>query len=314
MRTRLRAGLTLAVSLVVVMVTELPSLAVNPTPVPVKNDPNVSEYYPAASGTHLAWEQFALGHYNVYAQPRAGGAKVRVNASRRSGCCSSILPGADSIIYQQFSGSDSDLYLYDMGTEVRKILPAKVDTKAWEYWGVASSAYVAFMRITRLGRILFLYNRTSGRLTQIASSKVKCGSCFRPDWVGSTHLIYQQCSPKTFACKLWLWTKKGSTRLIPNPDGSPYSQYGGVMDEATGDIYYIRTTTWCGLFVEIRRTNTSDVSTFTTIYDFPEGIDGNELSLAPDVLTPTDTDLLFSQYDCIKNDSDILEIDSVNAL
>jgi len=86
------------------------------------------------------------------------------------------------------------------------------------------------------------------------------------------------------------------------------------MDEATGDIYYIRTTTWCGLFVEIRRTNVSDLSTFTTIYDFPEGIDGNELSLAPDVLTPTDTDLLFSQYDCIKNDSDILEIDSVNAL
>ena len=66
--------------------------------------------------------------------------------------------------------------------------------------------------------------------------------------------------------------------------------------------------------MEIRRTNLSALGTFATIYQLPEGVDGNQLSLAPDQLTPTDTDLLFSQYDCIANDSDILQIESVNTL
>jgi hypothetical protein len=86
------------------------------------------------------------------------------------------------------------------------------------------------------------------------------------------------------------------------------------MDEATGDIYYVRSTDWCGLFVEIRRANLSDLSTFATIYDCPEGIDGNELSLAPDQTTPANSDLLFSQYDCIRNDSDIYQIENASTI
>jgi hypothetical protein len=126
-------------------------------------------------------------------------------------------------------------------------------------------------------------------------------------------MIYQQCS-KSFVCKLRIWRKGASTLTIPNPNGSPYSQYGAAMDEASGAIYYVRSTSWCGLFVEIRRVNVASLGTFTTIYDFPEGIDGNHVSLAPDRAVPTETDLLFSQYDCIENNSDIYQIESVNTL
>jgi hypothetical protein len=310
MRSTLRSTLVGLFASISMAATALP-VAAAVTPTPVKTDPAVDEYYPAASQNFLSWETYASGHFNVYAQPRSTGARSKVNAANTSGCCSSPLPGTNSILYQQFTRSNSDLYLYNMATKTRKKLPAKVNTKLWEYWGVASSAYVAFMRITSSARVLLLFNRSTGKLAQIASVGVRCSSCLRPDWVGDTHMIYQQCS-KSLVCKLRVWRKGASTLKVPNPDGSPYTQYGGAMDEATEDIYYFRSTYWCGLFLEIRRTDLADLSAFTTIYDFPEGIDGNTLSLAPSTSTPDDTDLLFSQYDCIENNSDIYQIESVN--
>jgi hypothetical protein len=76
----------------------------------------------------------------------------------------------------------------------------------------------------------------------------------------------------------------------------------------------VHSTTFCGLFVEIRRTNISNLSAFVTIYEFDEGIDGGRMSLAPDVAIPSDTDLLFDEWDCLQSDSGIYEIDSVNTL
>jgi hypothetical protein len=48
------------------------------------------------------------------------------------------------------------------------------------------------------------------------------------------------------------------------------------------------------------------------MYDLPEGIDGNSLSLAPDATVPTDEDLLYSQYDCLTDNSDNYQMESVN--
>jgi len=312
MRAALRSTLLVALAAISVIATAFPSAAVV-TPTPVKTSPNVPEYYPAASQNHLAWEEYASGRYNVYTSDRPTGSRSKVNVSRTNGCCSSPVAGTENIIYQQFTASDSNLYTFNMNTAARTKLPAKVDSKFWEYDPVASTTYVAFMRLTSTARVLLLFNRNTGNLTQIDSIKPGCGSCLRPTWVGSTHLIYQHCS-KSFVCKLRVWAKGGSTQTIPTPLGSPYTQYSGAMDEGTGDIYYFRSTNWCGLFVEIRRTNVFDLTAFTTIYDVPEGFDGNELSLAPDQGTPTDTDLLFSQYDCIANDSNIYQIESVNTI
>jgi hypothetical protein len=312
MRFTMRSTLVVVVASISMFATMAPATAVV-TPTPLKVDPNLEEYYPAESTDFLSWETYSAGRFTVHAQARSGGSKWKVNSAGTSGCCSKILPGTNSILYQQYTESNSDLYVYNMATKIRKKLPAKVNTKLWEYWGVASSSYVAFMRITSSARVLFLFNRSTGKLTQVASVGLKCSSCLRPDWVGDTLMIYRQCS-KSFVCKLRIWRKGASTLTIPNPDGSPYSQYGGAMDEASGDIYYFRSTNWCGLFVEIRRTNIADLSTQTTIYELPEGLDGNMLSLAPNTTTPSDTDLLFSQYDCIENNSDIYQIESVNTL
>jgi hypothetical protein len=76
----------------------------------------------------------------------------------------------------------------------------------------------------------------------------------------------------------------------------------------------VHSTTFCGLFVEIRRTNISNLSAFVTIVEFDEGIAGGRTSLSPDVVIPSDTDLPFDEWDCLQSDSGIYEIDSVDTL
>jgi hypothetical protein len=46
----------------------------------------------------------------------------------------------------------------------------------------------------------------------------------------------------------------------------------------------------------------------------PRTIDGNEVTLAPDLTTPGDVDLYFGDQDCLKDDADTYMIPSVNTL
>jgi hypothetical protein len=177
---------------------------------------------------------------------------------------------------------------------------------------VASSKYVAFVRNTSSAKELLLFNRTTGSTTKIASGRLSCSFCINPDWVGSSHLVYDICSYTTDACVVRVLTIGGAKVTVPgNP--APYSNYGASMDESTGNVYYISSNTRCGLFDKIDRWNIAGGSP-TDMYDLPEGIDGSETSLAPDPTTPGNLDLYYSQYDCLANNLDIYEIPSANTL
>ena len=123
--------------------------------------------------------------------------------------------------------------------------------------------------------------------------------------------MYENCGQKTFACQVKVLTIGGSTVTVPHQP-APYSAYGASMDEANGWVYFVRSTSFCGLFVELDRWQLGGST--TTIYDLPEGIDAGSTSLAPDVTTLSDTDLLFSQWDCLASNSDIYQIESANTL
>jgi hypothetical protein len=165
------------------------------------------------------------------------------------------------------------------------------------------------MRLNSKSRVLLLYKRSSGSVTKIASVNKSC-DCLSPTFVGASHLVYDQCSPSTYACTTRVLTIGGSSVKVPRQP-APYSTYGSTYDESTGDVYFINTTTFCGLFASVDRWNVSGAAAPEVIVDFPEGTDGNSASLAPDP-TPGDTDLLYSQYDCIAGDSDIWQVASVN--
>ncbi len=284
-------------------------------PVPLQVSPTVDEYSPAATASFEAWEQNSVSspeHWNVFAEPRAGGASWKVNALGTEGFRPSPVAGTESIIYQQ-AGRSSNLFLYNLSTRVRKALPAKVNSTAWEYRGVASAKYVAFMRLTSKARVLLLYNRSTGGLTQIASTKTSCTSCLDPTWVGMTHLAYETCSPTTYACNAKVLTIGGSTVTVPrNP--APYSNYGASVDEATGDVYFVSSTAYCGLFVSIDRWNLGGGAA-SSLYDLPEAFDViGTVSLAPDTTTPTSIDALYSQFDCLAENYDNYELPSANTL
>jgi hypothetical protein len=124
--------------------------------------------------------------------------------------------------------------------------------------------------------------------------------------------VYETCSKTTFACQVKVLTIGGVTVTVPHQP-APYSQYGASMDETAGAVYYIRSTIYCGLFVELDRWPLSGGAA-TTIYALSEGIDGNSTSLAPDATTPGNIDLLYSQWDCLVQNADIYQIESVNTL
>jgi hypothetical protein len=287
------------------------------TPVGLQTDPAIQEYSPAATATYEAWEQDSVASpntWNVYAQPRAGGASWKVNARNTQGYVPSpVTGGNESIIYTQQTSRTSGLFIYNLAAKVRTALPAKVDSAAWNYSGVASTKYIAFMRLTSTTRELLLYNRSSGRTTQVATTKRSCSSCLQPTWVGATHLAYDTCSATNSACNSHVLTIGGAAVTVPRAP-APHSVYGAAVDEATGNVYFVSSTTWCGLFVSVERWNLAGGAP-SDLYDLPEGFDiFSGISLAPDTSTPGNLDALYSQYDCIAENYDNYALESANTL
>jgi hypothetical protein len=303
-----------ALSGVALILQGLPAVAAA-VPVPVLTDPKVDAESPAATANHLAWETnsaTAQSHYNVVFASRGSTATKQVNAAGTEGAHPRALFGTETIVYQQYTSSSSDIYLYNMSTKQRVKLGAKVNTKHWEYWPAASTKYVLFLRNTT-ERQLLLYNRKSGSVRTLAKAPLKCSWCLHPEWVGDSHVIYTVCSRTNYACEEKVLTIGGTTQTVPGKS-APYSRFGGAMDEARGDVYYVSSNTWCGLYDEVDRWNIGGGTPVVMIADLAEGFDGNSVSVAPSVTTPGDVDLFYSDWECLKNDADIYEIDSANTI
>ena len=296
-----------------IAVVAAPPSSASVVPIPLRTDPAVSEFAPVQTTYFLAWEQNAASNpnnYNIYAQPLSGGAPQRVNARNSQGFSPSAIAGTETMIYQEVYAGISRLYLYDLSGHLKKVTPSKVNGQ-WPYAPVASTKYIAFMRLSSKGRDLMLYNRTTHSLSRIASATSACSSCLWPTWVGASHLLYDSCSGRTYVCQVKILNIGGGTTTVPHQP-APYSSYGASMDESSNDIYFIRSTTYCGLFVELDRWHVGGAT--TTIYGLPEGIDGNQTRLGPDQSAPGTLDLLYSEWDCLGGQADIYEIASASSL
>jgi hypothetical protein len=294
-----------------ILVATTPALAA-PSALPVQDSPTLAEYAPAATASYVAWSDATAKQ--VYARPRPGVTIFQVSAAKGFGYNSSpVVDATDQIVYQQTNatGTRADLDLYDLNTKTRSKLPKKVDSKYWEWAGVASTQYVLFNRRGTKWNYMLLYNRSSHSLTQIARFKPKCSWCFTPTWVGSAHAVYDRCSSKTQACTPNVLTIGGSTVAVPI-GAAPVTAYGGSLDEASGNLSFIQSSLYCGIFVSIERANITSLGTQQDLYDSPSGFDMQSTSLAPDAVSGID--LLFTDYDCMHRDSGTYEIDNIDAL
>ena len=279
-----------------------------------------AQFRPSGSGTWYTWDSNSVAHPNhgnVYAQPVLGGAIVKVNASRTEGFAGGFDPGTNTLIYQQISAGQSNIYLYDLDTRQRTALPG-VNTPRWEYQPRISSTHVLFARDVRVGGLwyttVFLQDRSTLALTKLGKTKDRAVAYYSGS-VGDAYASYTLANnfgdgdQNVFVYDIGA----GTRHKVPLPDRS--AQYSPAVDETTGTLYFMRSGPACGANVRLLTVPVTDLSAAPNqLAQLPKGIDaGFEASLAPSPLTVSGIDYLFARYVCRNGAVDIYAFPDVNA-
>ena len=116
------------------------------TPEKVLNEPGVDEIVPAASDGYLVWTADSEARpfrYNSYVMAD-GGAPVRINPAGTQSFAASI--DGDTIVYQEVTRTDGDLWFFDPVTGTRTASPDGVNTPKDEYRPTLSGDQLLFTR------------------------------------------------------------------------------------------------------------------------------------------------------------------------
>jgi hypothetical protein len=292
----------------------VPAMAL--TPVKVIGAPG-NQYWPSSNGTYLAW---TIGS-NVYVKALPSGTPRRVNPRGTGGEQASFVGSSNVLVYDQWSvGTLGDVYFYDVSTGTRTKAPAAVNKPGtWEWAAMASDNYLMFMRskASLSGRLvdrrLLLYDRHTGVMRTLASGVSRY---YRPTFAGMTYVAWTTSTWVGFTARdrytIHYWSAGGGMKVQPSVPRR--DQHAGTIDEATGQIYYIRSkTAACDSFVTIRRSMLGS-SASTVLASLPAGIDtGETMSLAPNITT-SHQDLYFVRYSCRADTSDIYALRGVDTV
>lgn len=284
------------------------------TPTQVITGPE-DQWQPFANDTYLAWTTNSVdhpNHFDAFVRPLAGGPAQRVNARGTEGFAGNFEPGTNQLIYEQGDRRDVGIYLYDVDTRERKKAPG-VNSPSAEWQPKISTAYVLFQRsIYRHGSwfiFLYLYDRQSHNTRKLGFWRDTNKSTVRTGNVGERYATYMVLNGRNWFTYLYD-AKKRTTSKIPNSGGLP--QYGPVVDETGGAVYFWRSGFGCGKHVKLLRLPVSLTGTPTEVAALPAGIDtGFVSSLAPDPLGGLD--LYFSRIKCSASQADIYIATQVDA-
>jgi hypothetical protein len=275
-----------------------------------------------ANATWVAWTARANSAdvqsvSNAFARPIAGGTAIQLNAANTQGFTGGFDPGTDTVIYQQIDMSArtnaSDLYFYDLDTQVRTPVPG-VNTKRWEWGPRISAGYILFDVDYRENRkwhtAVELYDRSAGTTIKLGTWGIS--RYYAPTGaVGERYATWTLCSS---TCSAYVYDiATATTAVIPATNGRP--QYAPVVDETNGRVYFVRSGTGgCGRHVVMLRLPVADLSaTPTRIVAMPEGVDiDDSMSLAPGAASGVD--LLFSRIACRSSNIDVYELPDVGSV
>jgi hypothetical protein len=302
------------VMVVVLVLSAIPALAL--TPVKVIGGPG-HQYWPSSNGTYLTWTSYVKGKSDVYVKTLPSGTAKKVNPSGTSAESASFVGSSSLLVYRQWSRTTKeDIYFYDVTTATRSEAPAAVSKPGtWEGQPVASADYLLFVRKRwsktgeLLDRRLLMYDRHSFAITTLATGASRSKE-FWPSFAGSTYVSWSVC--RSWVCTIYYWSSAGGKHAQPTVPRR--SQFGATIDEATGEIYYVREKPpTCGVFATIRRSQLGSAAS-TLLAAFPKGIDiGWEQSLVADTVT-AHTDLYFERYVCATDTSDVYALRGVDTV
>jgi hypothetical protein len=219
------------------------------TLVPLKTT-NAQDQVPAADATHFAWSHYARrGTRFVPLLMQSGGTLVRVNRPNTHGWSGGF--EGNTFVYQEVSGRQSNLQLYDVPSRVRSAPPAGVNTLAWEWRPTMSGDQLLFGRSLLNQAIdqVLLRDLTTGTTRVLDRIRWRNGINW-PGQVNGNYAVWFRCVRSTGRCNVFMHDiAAGTTTVIPNPGRQQYSP--SVASDGT--VYFVRSRRGCGAAVQLIR-------------------------------------------------------------
>ncbi|CAN5570775.1 hypothetical protein BH24ACT26_BH24ACT26_11030 [soil metagenome] len=227
------------------------------------------EFQPARGGGYVAWERNTAArpnHYDLFA--RADGRKrFKVNARGTQAAGGGIY--GTRLVYQQWRGRRSDLEIYNLRKR-KRIEPAGVNTRHWEYWPSISGRWLLFgRRKSPKARKVILFDRKLRRSKTLAKSSSE-ESFVAPGQVNGHWAVWWKCTRAT-ACNVFRLDLDTGTRIeIPNP--GRFQRAPSVSREGT--VFFVRSGATCGAAVKLVRY--APGAPGKTLLELPAGEDIND--------------------------------------
>jgi len=208
-----------------------------------------SQMLPAATpgGSFLSWTLIRSNHVDAFLRP-AGQPKIQLN--RHGLGWNGNISGTEAI-YQQVVHSQSNVYIYDTGTQTRHA-PLGVNTTAWEFYPHIDGNNVLFGRSGRHHSWRVLLTDTSGPTTTLLEKHT--GSPVRqllPGGIAGDWATWARYATRTHRSNVVLYrisTQQADALVVPRGK----VQYAPTVDHA-GDLFYVRSNIGsCGRGVVIR--------------------------------------------------------------
>ena len=263
------------------------------TQTPVKNNPFVGETVGYQNDTYLAFTRNSTSHpkdFALYLQARAGGPVTRVNPEKSRGFPGSI--DGSTLIYQQVTNGQSDIKMYDIGTQARSNPPAGFNTTEWELSPTMTPDWIFFLRSGHNADKAILYDRHGGTFQQIDSVNWnRSGTAYMfAARVNGNYAVWTRCTSAK-VCRVKVRNLLTSTTTtIPTPTGKlDYASSVGT----DGTVYLIRSGSACGAGVRLRAI--SPTGDDTLLVQFSSGVDVTETDVHS---TGTSDEVLYGKYRC----------------
>ncbi len=275
------------------------------TQVPVKNNPFVNEIYGAASDTWLVFTRNSTAHprdYALYSQQLTGGPVVRVNPDRTRGYPGSI--EGTTLIYQQVNQGQSDIRMYDLGTQVRSLPPAGINTSEWEYEVSMTPDWILFVRSGHGSDRVMLYDRAAQTFEQIGSvtwNHAHTAAIYDAQ-VNGQYAAWTRCTSR-FSCQVKSrdLTARLTSTVPPKPGKVDYASSVG----SDGTVFYARSGTACGAAVRLRSYTLGGVDSL--LVEFKNGVDVQSTNTYSGT---TSDDVYYSKYTCKVFRADLYKVSS----
>jgi hypothetical protein len=282
---------------------------------------SADQWAPAASDAWLTYNAYDGNLLTAFAMRRSTGFTFKMNEAGTSGTAGGMDPDQDVAVYQQWKGSSSSIYLYDLQDRSRRKAPGVVNTAAWEWDPRISNRYISFFRNREANGVeyidLFIYRRDTGALRKVASIKraaftVQDFLFLANGSVGDRYVTWTGCPKKSGDCDVWVYDAvEKTTKTVTG--GGDKQEYAGVVDEENGFVYFARSGNGCAVNLGIMRIGLDHLAgTPTKVADLADGYDvGYEASIAVNDETG-EVDYYFERGLCSNWNADIYVAEGVN--